>query len=108
MSVPSRILILGVGSIGERHLRCFQTTGRCQVAFCEPNEDRRNEIAAKYGVTGYDSWESALEEETFSAAVIAAHKAAFPPPTMTIDSSKFVSAEISIGRSLLQQHKYDN
>ena len=71
MSVPSRILILGVGSIGERHLRCFQTTGRCEVAFCEPNEDRRNEIAAKYGVTGYDSWESALEEETFSAAVIA-------------------------------------
>ena len=71
MSVPSRILILGVGSIGERHLRCFQTTGRCEVAFCEPNEDRRNEIAAKYGVTGYDSWESAFEEETFSAAVIA-------------------------------------
>ncbi len=71
MSVPSRILILGVGSIGERHLRCFQTTGRCEVAFCEPNEDRRNEIAAKYGVTRYDSWESAFEEETFSAAVIA-------------------------------------
>lgn len=71
MSVPSRILVLGVGSIGERHLRCFQTTGRCEVAFYEPNEDRRNEIAAKYGVVGYDSWESALEKEDFSAAIIA-------------------------------------
>ncbi|MDC0259227.1 Gfo/Idh/MocA family oxidoreductase [Verrucomicrobiales bacterium] len=71
MSVQSRILILGVGSIGERHLRCFQSTGRCEVAFCEPMEARRNEIAERYGVIGFDSWGAALEAENFSAAVIA-------------------------------------
>ncbi|MDF1740576.1 MAG: Gfo/Idh/MocA family oxidoreductase [Verrucomicrobiales bacterium] len=71
MSGSNRILIIGVGSIGERHLRCFKATQRCEVAFCEPNEERRNEIAARYEVDGYDSWESALKAETFSAAVIA-------------------------------------
>ncbi|MEC5128617.1 Gfo/Idh/MocA family oxidoreductase [Verrucomicrobiales bacterium BCK34] len=71
MSGSNRILIIGVGSIGERHLRCFQTTGRCEVAFCEPNEERRNEVAARYDAIGYDSWEGALEAETLSAAVIA-------------------------------------
>jgi len=71
MSVPPRILIVGAGSIGERHLRCFQTTKRCEVAFCEPMETRRTEIAGRYGVSGFDSWESALEHEEFSAAVIA-------------------------------------
>ena len=80
MSVPSRILILGVGSIGERHLRCFQSTGRCEVAFCEPMESRRNEIAERYDVTGFESWETALEAEDFSAAVIAS-PAPFHIPT---------------------------
>ena len=28
----SSILIIGCGSIGERHLRCFQRTGRCEVS----------------------------------------------------------------------------
>jgi predicted dehydrogenase len=65
------ILIIGVGSIGERHLRCFQTTNRCSLAFCEPIEDRRDDVARRYDVTGYRSWEEALQRENFSAAVIA-------------------------------------
>ena len=71
MTDQPRILIIGVGSIGERHLRCFQSTGRCHVAFCEPLSERRNEVAERYGVNGYESWEQALADERFSAAVIA-------------------------------------
>jgi len=71
MSDRPRLLVIGVGSIGERHLRCFQETGRCGVALCEPMEERREEVARRYGVNGYGSWEEALEAEPFSAAVIA-------------------------------------
>ncbi|QDV83681.1 Gfo/Idh/MocA family protein [Planctomycetes bacterium TBK1r] len=71
MTDQPRILIIGVGSIGERHLRCFQSTGRCHVGFCEPLSDRRNEVAERYAVNGYESWEQALADERFSAAVIA-------------------------------------
>ena len=28
---PHRVLIVGVGSIGERHLRCFAATGRADA-----------------------------------------------------------------------------
>ena len=36
-----KILIVGTGSIGERHTRCFLATGRAQVSICEPNDDLR-------------------------------------------------------------------
>ena len=71
MSDQPRILIIGVGSIGERHLRCFKRTGRCTLALSEPLQDRRDEVARRYEVNGYVSWEEALENEVFSAAVIA-------------------------------------
>ncbi len=71
MSDQPRILIIGVGSIGERHVRCFQATGRCELAICEPMHDRRNDVARRYNVSGYASWNEALENESFSAAVIA-------------------------------------
>jgi predicted dehydrogenase len=80
MSLDPHILIIGVGSIGERHLRCFQSTGRCTLALCEPSDDRRDEVAQRYEVNGYRCWEEALREEKFSAAVIAS-PAPFHVPT---------------------------
>lgn len=71
MSERPQILIIGVGSIGERHLRCFQRTGRCSLTFCEPLDDRRDEVAGRYQVNGYASWEAAIQEEKVAAAVIA-------------------------------------
>jgi len=29
------ILVIGAGSIGERHIRCFLKTGRARVSVCE-------------------------------------------------------------------------
>ncbi|MBN1491610.1 MAG: Gfo/Idh/MocA family oxidoreductase [Phycisphaerae bacterium] len=67
-----RVLVIGVGSIGERHLRCFHTTGRAELTFCEPNETLRRTIAERYGVEGYGSLDAALAAgRTFEAAVIA-------------------------------------
>lgn len=65
-----RILIIGVGSIGERHLRCFQSTGDCVVAFCETNPELRAAIADRYGCVGFDGFDAALASGTFSGAVI--------------------------------------
>lgn len=41
------ILIVGGGSIGERHVRSFQQVG-CDVALCETNAQRRMQIAEQY------------------------------------------------------------
>ena len=32
------VLIIGCGSIGERHLRCFLQTGRTRVTACDTNQ----------------------------------------------------------------------
>jgi predicted dehydrogenase len=45
--VPLDILVIGGGSIGERHLRCFQAIG-CTVALCDANAERLREMANKY------------------------------------------------------------
>ena len=45
-----RVLIVGVGSIGERHLRCFLATGRAELGFVEVNDSLRTTIAERYAV----------------------------------------------------------
>jgi len=70
-----QVLIIGVGSIGERHLRCFQTTGRAELFFCESNRDLSRSIADRYHVKRhYLSLDDALQDssQAFDTAVIAA------------------------------------
>lgn len=67
------VLIVGAGSIGERHLRCFLNTKRAAVSFVEPHEELRNTIAKRYPeATPFCSIEAAFENENrLNAAVIA-------------------------------------
>ena len=61
MSHRKSILIVGVGSIGERHLRCFVATGRVKVSLCEMNPALRERIAQQYDVEkAYSNFEEAL------------------------------------------------
>jgi len=64
------ILIIGTGSIGERHLRCFQATGRCTVVACEANESLRERMRTTYGCVVYASLEEALDGGAYDAAVV--------------------------------------
>lgn len=71
MTKKLRALVVGVGSIGERHVRCFLSTGRVEVAICEPNDALRDRIARQYGVgESYRKLEDA-DSSQFDAAVVA-------------------------------------
>jgi predicted dehydrogenase len=66
-----RVLVIGVGSIGERHLRCLLATGRVAAGLCETNNGLRTAVAQRYGLTAnYASLDAALEQP-WDAAVIA-------------------------------------
>jgi predicted dehydrogenase len=69
MSQPRHILVIGVGSIGERHLRCFQATGRARVSFVEINDALRETIAQRYDAPGFASLEAALATRPDAAVV---------------------------------------
>ena len=65
-----KVLIVGGGSIGERHLRCFQQTPPCQVALCENNDERRAHVGASYGLEQTFATLSAAAQQQWDAAVI--------------------------------------
>jgi predicted dehydrogenase len=70
---PARrnVLVVGVGSIGERHVRCFQKTGRAEISICELNPRLLDEVGQRYGIKrAYNDLSLALSE-TYDAAVIA-------------------------------------
>lgn len=71
MSRPRRVAVVGVGSIGERHVRCFAATGRAEVVACEVNPDLRRAVADRYGLARtYHTLDAALADG-IDAAVIA-------------------------------------
>lgn len=71
MSLPKpTLLIVGAGSIGERHLRCFQSTGRADVALCETDGNLRTTIADRYRVGAFADFHAALDTGNFDGIVI--------------------------------------
>jgi predicted dehydrogenase len=69
-----QILVIGVGSIGERHHRCFGRTRRVEASICEVNAELRETIAARYGVARrYADLDEALKDRSarFDIAVVA-------------------------------------
>ncbi len=65
-----RVLIIGVGSIGERHLRCFGLTDRADLSLCEINPELRNTIVRRYDIkTSFESVDEALLSEPDVAVV---------------------------------------
>ena len=70
MDLPVNVLIVGGGSIGERHLRCFQQTPPSQVALCELNDKLRGELKERYGLRRcYETVDLAASDQ-WDAAVI--------------------------------------
>jgi predicted dehydrogenase len=63
------VLIVGGGSIGERHLRCFQEIG-CTVALCEADVDRRRELTERYHLTrSFDSLDEAARDPWYGVVI---------------------------------------
>ena len=66
-----RLLVIGTGSIGERHVRCLLNTSRATVGVCEIKEQLREEVAARYRVSeSFSTLEDTLKTN-WDAAVIA-------------------------------------
>ncbi|MFQ5732051.1 MAG: Gfo/Idh/MocA family protein [Planctomycetaceae bacterium] len=67
-----RVLIIGVGSIGERHLRCFAQTGRAEMSLCDVDDSLRTRIAARYSVgRAFPTLDAALADPPDAAVICA-------------------------------------
>ena len=68
--MSDEILVVGCGSIGERHLRCFQRTGRARVAVCDANAALLARVAQQYEIAGFPDVDSALAARRYDGIVI--------------------------------------
>lgn len=66
-----QILVIGCGSIGERHVRTFRATGRATVVACDTRPAIRQQMTEKYGVKSVADWESALQDPAVTGVVVA-------------------------------------
>lgn len=65
------VLVVGGGSIGERHTRCLLASGRAVVALCESRAECRAALAAAYPLAAtFGDWD-AVPLERFDVVVIA-------------------------------------
>jgi predicted dehydrogenase len=64
------IVVVGVGSIGERHVRCFLETGRATVSVVDPNAKLRSDVARRYGnLMEFDEVELAIQASPDGAVI---------------------------------------
>ena len=67
-----RLLVIGCGSIGERHIRTFLQTGRCaKVVGCDRMEEARKRVEQRYGIPTFADWSEACTVVSPSVGVVA-------------------------------------
>jgi predicted dehydrogenase len=64
--MPPLVLVIGCGSIGERHVRTFLRTGRARVIGCDVHPETREHIAREYGVDTAPDWSEAARNPDVS------------------------------------------
>lgn len=70
------ILILGCGSIGQRHLRAFASTERCRLSVCDNRAEALAQLSEQHSFTPYVSHHDALTDRSITGVIIAT-----PAPT---------------------------
>lgn len=72
MTDPVRMGLIGLGGVGEFHLRALADAEWCQlVSVAEPREDRVSSFAAEYNFTAYPSYKDMLRDSALDAVCVA-------------------------------------
>ncbi|MCM8817327.1 MAG: Gfo/Idh/MocA family oxidoreductase [Candidatus Omnitrophica bacterium] len=58
-----RFLVIGLGSMGKRRIRCLQHLGEKEISGFDLRKDRSDEAATKYGIKTCNDFEKALSEK---------------------------------------------
>ena len=94
------VLVIGCGSIGERHLRCFQKTGRAVVTACESNAALLQKMVATYGVEGRSDWQAAVREPFDVVVICTPAPLHVPMATAALEAGRHVLVEKPLSHSL--------
>ena len=99
-SPTHHVLVVGAGSIGERHIRCFLATGRARVSFVEVDPERRATIIERYpGAAAHAALDAAIEQPVDAAVVATPAPLHVPQATQLVQRGVHVLIEkpLSVG-----------
>jgi len=99
---PLRVGIVGMGGIGDAHLKASQQVpGVKVVAIADPNETRLNLMATTYGIENkYADYHDMLERDDLDAVTVATPNALHAPVTIAaLQSGRHVLCEKPLARS---------
>ncbi|WP_437204033.1 Gfo/Idh/MocA family protein [Planctomicrobium sp. SH664] len=100
-TAPHSVLIIGAGSIGERHLHCFLQTERAQVSFVESKADLAGAISDRYPrAKRLTSLEEALQSGVTSAVIATPAPAHLPLAQQCVATGVSVLIEKPLSVSL--------
>jgi predicted dehydrogenase len=92
-----RILVVGLGSMGKRRIRCLQALGETELAGLDTRSDRRAEASSRYGVGTFESLHAALEAFKPAAMIIStgpAHHMDYAIPAAERGIHCFIEASV--------------
>lgn len=78
-AAPLKVLVIGGGSIGERHIRNLLTLGNCAVTACDRDPVRQRHIRGNHGIEVLPGHREALKRD-FDAALVCTPTAAHIVP----------------------------
>jgi len=90
------VLVVGAGSIGERHLRCFLGTGRAKCSFVEVNVELRARIVDEYHAPGFAQLQCALDSVSKGGAPITAAVVATPAHLHVQQATQLLGAGLHV------------
>jgi predicted dehydrogenase len=106
LDLPVDVLVVGGGSIGERHVRCFQHIG-CTVALCDTSATIRQALTERYHLPRtFDSVEAAAEEIWYGVVICTPanlhveHASILAPATSALLIEKPLSTSLDEARRL--------
>lgn len=96
-----RVLVVGVGSIGERHTRCFLATGQAEVSICEPSAALRQAVAERYGIErAFGDLDSALADRPQAVVICTPAQLHIPIAIAAAQAGAHLLIEKPLGTSL--------
>jgi predicted dehydrogenase len=101
MSRLWKVLIVGVGSIGERHLRCFMNSKRAMLSLCEVNAELGRTVGDRYAVESvYTSYEEALASRPDVVVICTPADLHIPMAQKAVDQGASVLIEKPLSTSM--------
>ena len=94
------VLIIGCGSIGERHLRCFQRTGRARLLACDTNPALLERLAATYAVPTVADAAAAIAGDCDAVVVCTPAPSHVPLACAALEHGRAVLIEKPLSHSL--------